>query len=68
MFLAAECLYAWLHLRPLKPIVLEFDNDDEAFLRHFTTGAYFASELFLFGLLALASPIRWALTTDSSLP
>ena len=58
LFLAAECLYTWLHLRPLKPLILAENAADEAFLRDFTTGAYFASELFLFCLLAFASPVR----------
>ncbi|CAL5228681.1 g11856 [Coccomyxa viridis] len=58
LFLAAEFLYSWLHLRPLMPLILPENVADEAFLRDFTTGTYFASELFLFCLLAFASPIR----------
>ena len=61
LFLAAEIVYAWLHLRPLKPLILAENAADEAFLRDFTTGTYFASELFLFCLLAFASPIRCSL-------
>ncbi len=61
LFLAAEFLYSWLHLRPLMPLILPENVADEAFLRDFTTGTYFASELFLFCLLAFASPIRCSL-------
>lgn len=59
-FLVAEALYVCLHLKPLEPLLLRGTGVDEPFLRDFTTGAYFASELALFCLLAFVSPIRSA--------
>lgn len=60
LFLLTQALYVFLHLKPLTPLLLRKSGADELFLRHFTTGAYFASELFLFWLLAFASPMRCA--------
>ena len=59
-FLVAEALYVCLHLKPFEPLLLRGTGVDEPFLRDFTTGAYFASELALFCLLAFVSPIRSA--------
>jgi hypothetical protein len=59
-FLLVEAAYIWFHVKPLVPLTRASSapQPDMAFLRCFTTGTYFASELALLWLLALCSPIR----------
>lgn len=58
-FLLAEAVYIWLHVKPLTPLLGAAPaQPDISFLRSYTTGVYFASELALFWMLAFASPIR----------
>ena len=59
-----QLLYVGLHLKPLAPLTSRSSPVDEIFLRQFTTGRYFASELFLLWLLAFASPIRLILLSS----
>ncbi|BDA45340.1 hypothetical protein COCOBI_07-1270 [Coccomyxa sp. Obi] len=61
-FLMVEAVYIWLHVKPLVPLMASSPvpaQPDVSFLQCYTTGAYFATELVLFWLLAFASPIRW---------
>ncbi len=56
-----EAVYIWLHTKPLAPLLATSPvpaQPDASFLETFTTGAYFATEVVLFWLLAFASPIR----------
>lgn len=63
-FLLVEAVYIWLHIKPLVPILAAGPaQPDISFLRCYTTGAYFATELALFWLLGFASPIRYILNT-----
>ncbi len=54
-----ELVHLGLHAKPLQPLLPARPRvADRRFLRRFTTGAFFASELALLALLAAASPVR----------
>ncbi|KAK9833307.1 hypothetical protein WJX81_005178 [Elliptochloris bilobata] len=62
-FMLAELVYVGLHAKPLAPLLpgRGAGRADRAFLRTYTTAAYFSSELALLALVASVSPARAAL-------